>query len=98
MGGDTTLVGMGNFGIDVKNAYFGVRGDLAIKVEGGTLIETAGKTSINSGETARLNAPRFIADAVVDLGGEGGMYLHRRGDQDSDGDVAVGAASKVRAV
>jgi hypothetical protein len=91
-------MGMGAFGIDVKSMYLGVRGDFAIKVEGSTLIDTAGTTTINSGQIARLNAPRFVADAVVDLGGEGGEFIHRRGDDDTDGDLAVGAASRVRAI
>lgn len=34
----------------------------------------------------------------VHLGGEGGKLVHRKGDDDSGGDIAVGSASKVYAV
>lgn len=98
VGGNTALVGMGDMGIDVKSMYLGVRGDFALKVEGSTLLDTQGRTTINSGQIARLTAPRFVQDAVVDLGGEGGQLLHRKGDIDSDGDAAVTSASRVRAI
>lgn len=51
-----------------------------------------------SGDEIRLVAGKIILDAEVHLGGEGGALLHRKGDVDNDGDIAVGSASRVYAV
>jgi phage baseplate assembly protein gpV len=51
-----------------------------------------------SGSAVHITASKIVLDGEVHLGGEGGKALHRKGDVDSDGDVAVGAASKVFAV
>lgn len=45
-----------------------------------------------------LRATKIVLDGEVHLGGEGGKLLHRKGDLDSDGDQAVGSASRVYAV
>lgn len=62
VGGNTVVHGMGDLGINVKNAYFGVRGDLAMKVEGNTLIDTKGKTDIVSDGNASL-----LSNSSLDL-------------------------------
>lgn len=51
-----------------------------------------------SGDEVRIIAGRIVLDGEVHLGGEGGQALHRKGDIDSGGDTAVGAASRVFAV
>lgn len=51
-----------------------------------------------SGGGITLKASKIVLDGVVHLGGEGGQLLHRKGDADSDGDTAVGSASRVYAV
>lgn len=51
-----------------------------------------------SGSVVHIKATKIVLDGEVHLGGEGGQALHRKGDADSDGDVAVGASSKVFAV
>lgn len=51
-----------------------------------------------SGDSITLKASKIVLDGVVYLGGEGGQLLHRKGDADSDGDTAVGSASRVYAV
>lgn len=98
VGGDVALVGMGNFNFDVKNCYMGIRGDLGMKVEGAAKFDISGKLDMLSGIKATVEAPNILAKGDVDLGDEGGQLLHRKGDVDSDGDLAVGSASKVRAV
>lgn len=45
-----------------------------------------------------LKGAKIVTDGETHLGGEGGRQLHRKGDADSDGDVAVGSASRVYAV
>lgn len=45
-----------------------------------------------------LEAPEIVLKGNVHLGDEGGALVHRKGDVDSDGDAAVGSASKVYAV
>jgi phage baseplate assembly protein gpV len=58
---------------------------------GGASVEvTPGKITIECGE--------IVLKGNVHLGDEGGQLVHRKGDDDSDGDVAVGSASKVYAV
>ncbi|CAK7255583.1 MULTISPECIES: phage baseplate assembly protein V [unclassified Shinella] len=51
-----------------------------------------------SGSGITLKASKIVLDGEVHLGGEGGQLLHRKGDADSDGDTAVGSASRVYAV
>lgn len=51
-----------------------------------------------SGGGITLKASKIVLDGEVHLGGEGGALLHRKGDADSDGDTAVGSATKVYAV
>lgn len=51
VGGDVALVGMGNFNFDVKNAYFGVRGNLGIRVEGNAKLQIDGSVKLTSGTT-----------------------------------------------
>lgn len=58
---------------------------------GNTLLEV-------SDDQVRIKSGRIILDGEVHLGGEGGQLLHRKGDLDSDGDVATGSASRVYAV
>lgn len=51
-----------------------------------------------SGDEVRILAGKIVLDGEVHLGGEGGQLLHRKGDVDSDGDTAVGSATRVFAV
>lgn len=51
-----------------------------------------------SGSGITMKASKIVLDGEVHLGGEGGQLLHRKGDADSDGDIAVGSASRVYAV
>lgn len=51
-----------------------------------------------SGGGITLKATKIVLDGVVHLGGEGGALLHRKGDADSDGDTAIGSATRVYAV
>lgn len=58
-----------------------------------------GSTVIQAGgDSVRITAGTIVLDGEVHLGGEGGQLLHRKGDLDSDGDTAVGSASRVYAV
>lgn len=59
----------------------------------------SGETEIFfSGEKIHLKSPIIVLEGTVHLGGEGGQLVHRKGDADSDGDTAVGSASKVYAI
>ena len=51
-----------------------------------------------SGVGVTIKAGKIVLDGEVHLGGEGGQLLHRKGDVDSDGDTAVGSATRVYAV
>ena len=46
----------------------------------------------------RIKAATIVLEGDVHLGGDGGQLVHRKGDHDSDGDAAVGSASKVYAI
>ncbi|TAA54819.1 phage baseplate assembly protein V [Shinella sp. JR1-6] len=46
----------------------------------------------------RLRGSKIILEGEIHLGGEGGKAVHRIGDADSDGDTAVGGATKVYAL
>lgn len=65
----------------------------------GESLKTVGSSSIlmKDGET-RIKADKIVLEGEVHLGGDGGQLVHRKGDVDSDGDEAVGSASKVYAV
>lgn len=63
---------------------------LHIKI-GGTVIQA-------SSDGVVITASKIVLDGVVHLGGEGGQLLHRKGDADSDGDIAMGSATRVFAV
>ena len=57
-----------------------------------------GTMNITSPGKITITAPEIALDGEVILGAaEGGALVHRVGDTDSDGDAAVGSASKVRA-
>ncbi len=45
-----------------------------------------------------LVSPQIVLKGEVHLGDEGGKLVHRKDDVDSDGDAAVGSATKVYAV
>lgn len=45
-----------------------------------------------------LKASKIVTDGETHLGGDGGKLVHRKDDLDSDGDAAVGSASKVFAL
>lgn len=51
-----------------------------------------------TGDKVVLKSGTIVLDGETHLGGEGGQLLHRKGDKDSDGDVAVESATKVYAV
>lgn len=51
-----------------------------------------------SGGGITMKATKIVLDGELHLGGEGGQLVHRKGDADSDGDTAVGSASRVYAV
>lgn len=58
-----------------------------------------GRTVIQAdADDVRIAARKIVLDGEVHLGGEGGQLLHRKGDADSDGDTAVGSATRVYAV
>lgn len=73
---------------------------VAIEWGGGkfTLDTASGAVTLETSGVIRMKASQIILDGEVDLGGEGGELLHRKGDADSDGDTAIGSASRVRAV
>lgn len=73
---------------------------VAVEWAGGffTLDTASGAVTLETSGTMRFKASHIILDAEIDLGGEGGQLLHRKGDTDSAGDSAVGSASRVRAV
>lgn len=95
-----------------KNSGVSLRGEKDVKVnveakEDGTYTitaEGAGTMTFKSlvikagGVTLTMKDNKFILDGEVHLGDDGGQLLHRKGDLDSDGDAAVGSASKVYAV
>lgn len=61
-------------------------------------IQIGGATFAMSEDRIDLTAGTIVINGVVHLGGEGGQLLHRKGDADSGGDIAVGSASRVYAV
>lgn len=95
-----------------KNSGASLRGEKDVKVsveakEDGTYTVTAegaGTMTFKSlvikagGVTLTMKDNKFLLDGEVHLGGNGGQLLHRKGDLDSDGDAAVGSATKVYAI
>jgi phage baseplate assembly protein gpV len=72
--------------------FFDKDGHLTIQDKAGSKIVFDGSGKVT------ITATTLVTDADTHLGGEGGQQLHRQGDLDSDGDVAVGHASRVWAV
>ncbi len=67
--------------------------------KGAEHVMTVGSTRITvKGDEMRINSPKIVFEGETHLGGEGGQLVHRKGDKDSDGDVAVESATKVYAV
>ncbi len=67
--------------------------------KGDEIKETIGASSFTMrGDKIVFESPHIVLKGNVDLGDEGGPLIHRKGDVDSDGDAAVGSATKVRAV
>lgn len=65
-------------------------GEGMIQIGGTTLLMKDGEVVWTTG--------KMVFNAECHLGGEGGKLLHRKGDDDSDGDIAVGSATKVYAL
>jgi phage baseplate assembly protein V len=65
--------------------------EIIISKGGGTL-------TVRNAQEVLIQAAKIVLDGEVHLGGDGGQLVHRKGDVDSDGDAAVGSASKVYAV
>jgi phage baseplate assembly protein V len=82
--GDEHVETIGNAKTTMKD------GSHKLEVAGASIEVTPGKITIECGE--------IVLKGNVHLGGEGGQLVHRKGDVDSDSDVAVGSASKVYAV
>lgn len=59
-----------------------------------------GKLTLSTGGEGKIviEGDKVTLYGEIHLGGEGGQKVHRKGDTDSDGDTAVGSASKVYAV
>lgn len=74
-----------------QNAQPSQKGDENMVTIGGTTITT-------SGDKVHIKSATIVLEGDVHLGGEGGKLVHRKGDADSAGDLAVGSASKVYAV
>lgn len=94
-----------------KDAPPGVKsGEILIAQEKGTSILIAEDGSVNmkhasggsliwgTDGTVTLDSAKIVLKGEVHLGGDGGQLIHRKGDQDSRGDTAVGSSSKVYAV
>jgi phage baseplate assembly protein V len=63
------------------------------------LTKIGGTSIVAKDGRVHIKADKIVLEGNVYLGGENGAKLvHRKGDADSDGDVAVGSASKVFAV
>ena len=67
--------------------------------KGAEHVMSIGGTTIHAKDgEIRLTASKIVLAGDVHLGGDGGELVHRKGDKDSDGDTAVGSATKVYAV
>lgn len=73
-----------------STALYDVNGNIVSLVQAEIRIVGAAKVVIVS--------PTIVLEGTVHLGGEGGQLVHRKGDMDSDGDAAVGSATKVYAL
>lgn len=73
-----------------STAIYDANGNMVSLVQAEVRIVGAAKVTIV--------APTIVLEGNVHLGGEGGQLVHRKGDKDSDNDVAVESASKVYAV
>lgn len=68
---------------------------------GAELRSLDGQTKITIGDdgTITMKCTKFVLDcADINLGGEGGALVHRKGDDDTAGDLAVGSATRVKAL
>lgn len=64
-----------------------------------TAVFTRGAGRIELGpQGVKIIGSKIVLEGETHLGGEGGQLVHRKGDSDSDGDTAVGSASKVYAL
>jgi hypothetical protein len=63
-------------------------------------MQIGGASILMTGDKVVITAGQIAFDGEVTLGGQpgAGELVHRKGDRDSDGDIAVGSATKVRAV
>lgn len=67
--------------------------------KGDEIVETIGDTTITiRGDSVVIKSAKIVLEGDVHLGGEGGKLLHRKGDVDSSGDVAVTSATRVWAL
>lgn len=67
--------------------------------DGPEAVITKGDSRITISDDAFvIRAGKIVLDGEVHLGGEGGEPVHRKGDADSDGDLAVGSATRVFAL
>ena len=67
--------------------------------KGNENVLTFGSVTIRiTADKVLIEAPTITLKGDINLGDEGGELVHRVGDADTDGDLAVGSASKVRAV
>ena len=65
---------------------------------GEAMIKNGSTTILITDGEVRITAGKIVLEGATHLGGDGGQLVHRKGDADSDGDTAVGSASKVYAV
>ncbi len=61
------------------------------------MVTIGGTTITMSGGKVHIKSGTIVLEGDVHLGGEGGQLVHRKGDADSSGDLAVGSATKVYA-
>ncbi|MCF6199266.1 MAG: phage baseplate assembly protein V [Hyphomicrobiaceae bacterium] len=66
--------------------------------EGEGVISVGDTRIFFSASETRITSPKIVLEGEVHLGGDGGQLVHRKGDVDSAGDLATGAASKVYAL
>lgn len=87
---------------DLKEGEFAIHDDQGQKVHflrDGVLVETGKPVTVKGSDITLEATGKIVLKAPnVHLGDEGGKLVHRKGDVDSDGDVAVGSAAKVWAV
>lgn len=83
----------------------GELGPQSLAIRDGYTADAQNPTDRKQGEMAiahdgpvRIRGSKIILEGEIHLGGEGGELVHRKGDQDTDGDIAVGSASRVFAL